>query len=344
MLAHRTSVQERLQQYWVMAFGLAALVLVANFWIARNGAAANPYAVLLLIPVAAAMMILPFKLGWSITVLTVIAQLGQLYIHSPNQHAMDMNHHYQAMVYGQVFAMLLLALTLHVLRRTIVNQERAIKRLHERQVRDEQLVAIGTAAAQFSHEIATPIQSIQLLLDEVATDPAAVTEIQQQTQRIHELLLAWREVAEAVREGRQTRLSIVELEQQLQDSMMLVRPDVDFVWQRGVVQQEQIIADHTLVPALLSLLHNAADSCQGNPVIVRSEIFRNNWQLSMINDADAPSIPAEQLGQSIQKSARGFGIGAMLSFVSIERFSGQVHWHHRAGQTHTQVTLPLAQS
>lgn len=344
MLARRTSVQERLRQSWVVALGLVVLVLLANFWIARTGAAANPYAVLLLIPVAAAMMILPFRLGWTITLLTVLAQLAQLSIHSPAQHAMDMNHHYQAMVFGQVFAMLLLALTLHVLRRIIVNQERAIKRLHERQVRDEQLVAIGTAAAQFSHEIATPIQSIQLLLDEVATDPTAAKEIQLQTQRIHELLLAWREVAEAVREGRQVRLSIAELERQLQDSMMLVRPDIDFVWQHGAVTEEQIIADHTLVPALLSLLHNAADSCQGNPVMVRSEITRSSWQLTMINDADAPTIPAEQLGQALQKSERGLGIGAMLSFVSIERFAGQVHWQHRDGKTHTQVTLPLAQS
>src|SRR5690554_5177007 len=227
------------------------VTVFANSFIWLNGAATNPYAVLILVPMAAAMLLLPFRLAWLIIVVGVLGQLTQLQAPLPTHHQMDT--HYRAMVYGQIFAALLLGITLHILRIRIVRQQQAIRALHQRQHRDEQLVTIGTAAAQFSHEVATPIQTIQFMLEDARQrfpNDDDLQRAEQQIRRIHNLLLDWRQVAEDVRTNRVLELPVTELVHQLRDAMLFARPDIRIDWHHEVLDSAFITADLTLLPAL----------------------------------------------------------------------------------------------
>ena len=327
---------------WLIAALLLVVTLTAHTLIWFHGAAANPYAVVLLVPIAVAMLLLPFGLAWLVVILTMAGQLMQLIAPLPGQQ--QMTAHYHAMVYGQLFAAGLLGLTLHYLRLRLERQELALHALHQRQARDEQLVAIGTAAAQFSHELGNPIQAIQLLLEQTLLDQPDNHELAQlgkQTQRLQQLLFDWREVAEDVRSQRQRYFSPQQLLQQVRDAWLLIRPDIAVRWhcQTGA---GQLLADRTLLPALLSLLQNAAQASADGSIDVYCECSNGHWHMSIVNrTVNAAGI--EQLGQGLVPSEQT-GAGALLSSATIARFNGSVRWQTTGHSVISRISLPLQQS
>jgi two-component system sensor histidine kinase RegB len=326
---------------------LLLVTLIANSFIWLNGAATNPYAVLILVPMAAAMLMLPFRLAWLVMVLGVLGQLLQLQAPLPTHHQMDT--HYRAMVYGQVFAALLLGVTLHILRIRIVRQQQAIRALHQRQHRDEQLVTIGTAAAQFSHEVATPIQTIQFMLEDARQrypNDEDLQRAEQQIRRIHNLLLDWRQVAEDVRVNRVLELQVNELVQQVRDALLIARPDIRVDWHDNEYPGWVVHADRTLIPALLSLLHNAADAAPlDSKIDVSTARTDDYWQMTICNEGTPlDALKARGLGKELLPSSRGVGAGAMLSYATFERFNGDVSWRAEQASTITEVRLPVSKA
>lgn len=289
------------------------------------------------------MLLLPFRLAWLIIVIGVLGQLTQLQAPLPTHHQMDT--HYRAMVYGQIFAALLLGITLHILRIRIVRQQQAIRALHQRQHRDEQLVTIGTAAAQFSHEVATPIQTIQFMLEDARQrypNDEDLQRAEQQIRRIHNLLLDWRQVAEDVRTNRILELQVNELVQQLRDALLIARPDIRVEWHDQDYLGCVVKADRTLLPAILSLLHNAADAAPlDSKIQVQTRFNDNQWHLSIRNQGEPlDALRKRGLGRELLPSSRGVGAGALLSYATFERFGGNVVWRVEQGDTLTEVILP----
>ncbi|WP_417666084.1 sensor histidine kinase [Pseudidiomarina sp.] len=315
------------------ALVLLTVIVIANTFIWLNGAAMNPYAVLIIVPMAATMLLLPIRLAWFVMVVGMLGQLLQL--QAPLPSADQINNHYRAMVYGQVFAALLLAITLHLLRVFIVRQQQAIRGQHQRQHRDEQLVTIGTAAAQFSHEVATPIQTIQFMLEDVRQrypNDEDLQRAEQQIRRIHNLLLDWRQVAEDVRTNRILELQVNDLVQQVRDALLIVRPDIRVMWRDDEQPGHVIRADRTLIPAILSLLHNAADAAPGDSKIeVRTEVHEQVWRMT---------IRKQGLGGELRSIRGGMGAGATLSYETFERFGGVVSWRTEQGNTVTELCMP----
>lgn len=327
---------------------LLTLTVAAHGVIWFHGAASNPYAVLVLVLMAAAMLLLPFHLAWCVMVAGVVGQLLQLQAPLPTMHSMDT--HYRAMVYGQVFAALLLGVTLHWLRWRLLKQQAALRAMHQRQHRNEQLVTIGTAAAQFSHEVATPIQTMQFMLEDARQrypNDVDLQRVEQQIRRIHNLLMDWREVAEDVRMHRVLELPVTELVHQLRDAMLIARPDIRIDWQHEVLDNAVITADRTLLPALLSLLHNAADAATLESKIKVVATIRGNqsgseWVLLIRNQvASNNAAKLRELGQQLQPSQQGVGAGTLLSYATLERFGGQVRWRLEHDEIVTEVTLPV---
>lgn len=315
----------------LVAVLLVLVTVLANWAIWLNGAATNPYAVLVLVPIAASMLVLPFRLAWLVVAVGVLEQVLQLKAALPAEPALE--DQYRAVVYGLVLATLLLAVTLHILRIRIVRQQQAIRALHQRQHRDEQLVTIGTAAAQFSHEVATPIQTIQFMLEDARQrypDDEDLQRAEQQIRRIHNLLLDWRQVAEDVRLDRVLELQVNELVQQVRDALLIARPDIRVIWHDDEHPGWIVQADRTLIPALLSLLHNAADAAPlDSKIEIQTALNENQWKMAVRSESRPNSTSKVQ----------AFG-GKLLSYATFERFEGTVSGYADGANIVTVVALP----
>ncbi|WP_051234748.1 sensor histidine kinase [Marinimicrobium agarilyticum] len=327
-------------------------ILLWNAVVWLTGGASNPFSALLLIPLALAFLTLPPILAAGLLVVSILCQLAQLNAMSDMSegHA-GMSGHFEAMVVGFVIAAVLLAMTLLYLRRQLRQREADLQRLREAQLRDEQLLAVGTAAAQLTHEMATPVQSVRLLLEELDAAPAEVaseqarrarTMMSQQLERIEGLLEDWRMIAEDVRERRLTLLTLEELQASLQKTLAITRPGDRIHWsQPQPLEGLQLRADRTLMPAVLSLLHNALDA--GGEVRVCSRVESGHWLLEIDNDGPlSPELQA-RLGAEFVPSESGFGVGARVSHATLERFGGRVLWSADNAGTRTRLTLPIAE-
>lgn len=335
---------------WVMLLLIVIEVTAINTLIAVNGAASNPFNAILLVPLVLGFMLLPYAHAAVALALSIGAQLSQLWLlPEHNHHDGQMLNHYYAMVGSFVLTALLMATVILYFRVLLARREQAIHALREKQLRDEQLLAIGTAAAQLSHDVATPVQSIRLLLEEVLEQQPQsdlILSLERQFQRVEQHLKNWREVADDVREKRLHPYQIEALWQSLQQLMAVARPESDITWKSTIAHSTQIIlADRTLLPALTSVIINACEAAayqQQRQVDIIASVQDKTWCLRICNEGEI--LSKEQvalLGSRLIPSQQGHGIGAVLSNATLEKFAGEVNWHQQANLMITTISLPL---
>ena len=333
--------------------GLACLLLLAeiaalNTVIALNGAATNPFSTVLLVPLVIGLMQLPMRWALMIIIASIVGQLTQLYLPRLHAHNAEMTAHAHSMITGFVLTSVLIAVVVAYFRLQLHRQNAALHTLRERQLRDEQLLAIGTAAAQLTHDAASPVQTIRLLLEEAQEIQSTVvlTELEEQFSRLEHMLAQWRQVADDVREARTTVFTSADIIRSLRHTIMLARPEAAIQW--PVVKQQSamsIVADRTLLPALTRILLNAceAGSKTAQPSVqIHLTRQADNWQLTIINAADpAQTSSLMYLGRRLVSSDSGSGAGAVLSNATIEKFGGRVYWFYDNGFVTTHITLPV---
>ncbi len=326
-------------------------IVLINWLIGLNGAASNPYAIILLIPLVAGLVQLPFRLATAVLLISTGAQLLQL-LASPASHHDGMAQHAANMVWSFAGTSVFIAAIIFYYRRQLRKRNAAIVALRETQLRNEQLLAIGTAAAQLTHDAATPVQTINLLLEEWrdSPDPALIKELSEQVSRLNGLLSDWREVADDVRESRTTTYRSSGLIKALRHSLTLARPEALIHWQT-CNSDCNIHADRTLLPALTNIVINACEEASGetdNGVSITQVVSTGQWTLRIANPLNnAPPEHAPVIGRQLVHSEKGNGVASVLTNATIERFGGKVSWEiidSRGTLTlETTVILPAEQ-
>ena len=317
---------------------------LVNLSIALNGAASNPFSSILLVPLVLSLMLLPFKAGFVVLAISILGQGLQLIVPATGHHSAMMQNHAQGMVLSFILTSLLVTTVIFYFRLQLGAKTAAIQQLRERQLRDEQLLAIGTAAAQLTHDAATPVQTMRLILEELADsrDIGLVSELESQFSQLEMLLKDWRDVADDVREARTTEFPPQELIRAIRHLLILARPEAQMNWPVKAPLNGRIQADRTLVPALANIVINACDAAKGEAVGVSTETDRSVCRITVTNPMSNDStLPTEPLGSRFVRSESGFGIGAVLSNATIEKYGGTVCWESSKNQVTTVIALPL---
>lgn len=315
---------------WLCFALLLTEIVAVNLLISHFGAATNPYAIVLLVPLVLALTLLPVTLAIVLLVCSIAGQLWQLYPMSAMAHH-DMAQHASSMVWGFVLTSLLLATVIGYFRWQLSQSNRAISELREKQLRNEQLLAIGTAAAQLTHDAASPIQTISLLLEEFdeTQNPDRLIDAREQVQRLSHALNEWRGVADDIRESRLIRYETAALLKAVRHNLLLARPEALIHWQNHK-QSAFITADRTLLPALTNVIINACEGDDGHArheVSVHTDLTNASWTLRIYNPVSQDQA-FDTLGRQIVQSDKGHGLGAVISNATIEKFSGTVTWQH----------------
>jgi len=167
--------------------------------------------------------------------------------------------------------------------------------------------------------------------------------MRQQLGRMEQLLADWRYIAEDLRERRLRPLSMAWVLRSVRELLLITRPGDKLLWEiLPQAQEVRVQADRTLIPAILSLVHNALDAARGSGVRVQAGLEAGHWRL-IISNGGEPLEPEVQsrLGTELLASEKGMGVGAALSNATLERFGGRVYWQSRDGQTWTRLELPV---
>ncbi|WPZ01482.1 sensor histidine kinase [Idiomarina sp. OXR-189] len=350
------------KQHWAVFVALVIDIALGNLWVAYNGGISNPFTSLLLIFIVIAFLLLPTALAVATLCISILGQVSQLELPSLLQakaielpHAMhpEMLQHAQGMLIGFVIAAMIIALSMYYLKRQWLQSEKAFQAMRERQLRDEQLLTIGAAAAQLTHDVATPVQSLRLLneeLQETNVDIELKRDFSEYLRQVELSLTQWREAADDVRSKRQRLYTAGEMSVQLQQLLRVVKPDAQLHWELPEsLRYCSVKADRTLFPAIANLIMNAIEASMRNgqaetEITFGDSTLEGQQQLViqiLDKGAGIHTSNQEKLGMSLSKSDTGMGVAAVISHATIERLNGKVSWQSNGNGTMTQVRLPI---
>ena len=328
-------------------------VLALTVFLYFTGGSTNPFAPLYLLPLTLTAASLPSRYSWSMVLITVACYSLLLfyYVPVPEMHGAH-DHGFRLHVLGMWLGFLLSALLIagFVVRMsmTVRRQDQKIADLREQQLRDEQILALGTLAAGAAHELGTPLSTLAIVINDMQAnepvDAATLSTMRQQVERCRTLLGS---ISASAGTTRAESGSGVRLDIHLQALINTwvgqrhgIQPHVEL---QGSEPAPRIVADLTLDQSLLNIFNNAADASPDDIHITA------NWtaQTLQLDVADRGSGLAQELldktGKTIYSTKQhGLGLGLFLSYTTLERMGGAVHLYNReGGGVLCRITIPL---
>ena len=320
-----------------------------------SGGVTNPFAPFYLLPLTLTAVSLPGGYAWAMVALTMgcYALLSRLHLPLPAVHAGHdggtVGLHELGMWSGFTFSALLIAGFGVQMGRSVRDRDRMIATLHEQQMQQDHVLALGTLAAGAAHELGSPLSTLAVVLKDVvpgeAIDHERLELLRAQVQRCKQILGS---LAASAGGWRAESGSATDLEHWL--SALLeswragragVHAELDL---DGPRPAPRLVIEQTLEHALLNVLNNAGDaSPQSVAVMARWSDEELLLEVCDRGSGIAPGI-GELLGTAgVSTKQEGMGLGLFLSFHTMRRFGGEVRLFEReGGGTRCRVRLPLA--
>jgi two-component system sensor histidine kinase RegB len=231
--------------------------------------------------------------------------------------------------------------------RSINQRELAIAAYRENLLKQEQVTSLGVASAQVTHQLATPIATVQLLADELSEEfpnNAIINDMQSQLLRCTDSLNAFRTMVFDIKEQTIVATNVGNLLANLLDNLRVNYPEINVELVEQQPTNTEIMADASLLPAILNLINNAVRATKANDsdkITLISEVGSQNWQFTIRDYGVGFSLEKlVQLGVKPVSSEQGLGMAVFLSHASLERLGGKLALtnHHQGGAL---VTLSL---
>ena len=313
-----------------------------------SGGATNAFVSLLLIPIAISAVSLSFyQMIWVafVAILTYSLLLWAMPMHV--MHG-NMEGHFIGMWLNFLFTAVVVTLVVGQLAQLIRIKQTTIAQFREEQLKQERIMALGVAAAQVTHDLATPLATITLLVDEFkeqqAYDEQLVETLSKQVKRCNQNLHCFRDTVAQIKSNSRYQLSSEKLLKQLKHHCYLTYPDMMFTFEQ---QHAAVIlaADGALLPAIANIIDNAVQASQSNKqtcIRLTACVKQQQWQL-IIRDFGAGFLAQQNklLGTMPMSSESGLGISVLLSNASLERLSGKLELTNYEQGAQVTISLPI---
>jgi len=309
-----------------------------------TGGYANPFISLLLAPLILAAVTLPPLHAWLMAlwvgaIYTVLMRFYQpLQIQVSPEAAVDM--HLSGMWLNFLLTAALVAAFAGRQAATLRRRDAELAQAREQRLRDEQLFALGLQAATAAHDLATPMSSVRITLDELRRDYAGDDELDPSLALLSDQVLRMQAVLERLGNAARARTaSQAEAGQPMPTRAWLLRTleRWGLMWpqvQVRLLAEEALplLEDDPALEAVLIVLLNNAAQASPKAVILRARRVGQVLHLE-VEDSGA--------GLS-QGKAEGWGVGLDLARAALERMGGSLDIGESAsGGVIARVLLPL---
>ena len=321
-----------------------------------SGGSTNPFVSLYLLPIIIAAITLPALYAWGLTLASVAAYSLLLLFYLPlnmPHNAMAFNLHVVGMWINFIVSAVLIAFFVSRMAASIRSRDQALAQARENNLRDEQIVALGSLAAGAAHELSTPLATMAVVTGELQREYGGNPALADSLQILRQQVAVCKTIlTQLTTEGGATRAEGGRLQavdaylDELVERWQLMRPSVRLNTQwHGVRQAPQIVADATLDQALLNLFNNAADSGSARVDLV-ADWHSSTLNLEILDRGTGFDQAAMQRAGEVFFTTRqaqgGLGLGLFLANATLERLGGSVRMLPRdGGGARVVVSLPL---
>ena len=328
---------------------ICADILFLSLLLFFSGGATNSFVSLLLIPIAIAAVTLTPILLALVAFLAILSYSVLLwYLPMSVMHG-NMQGHFIGMGINFLFSALVVAIVVGKMARSINQRELAIAAYRENLLKQEQVTSLGVASAQVTHQLATPIATVQLLADELSEDfpdNEIINDMQSQLTRCSDSLDAFRAMVFDIKEQTIVATNIGDLLSNVLDNLRVNYPEINVELVEQQPKNIEIMADAALLPAILNLINNAVRATKANnsnKITLISQVGSDNWQFIIRDYGVGFTLEKlEKLGVKPVNSEQGLGVAVFLSHASLERLGGKLALtnHHQGGALVT-LSLPV---
>jgi two-component system sensor histidine kinase RegB len=328
---------------------ICADILFLSLLLFFSGGATNAFVSLLLIPIAiAAVTLTPYLLAL-VAFLAIGSYSILLWFLPMSVMHGNMKGHFIGMGINFLFSALVVALVVGKMARSINERELAIAAYRENLLKQDQVTSLGVASAQVTHQLATPITTVQLLADELNEDfpdNSIVADMQSQLKRCSDSLDAFRTMVFSIKEQTSTSSTVNNLIDEILENLRVNYPDIDVELIKKHQDDVTIMADASLLPAILNLINNAIRATKmndANKITLTSQVGEGNWQFIIRDYGLGFTLgKLKQLGIKPVSSEQGLGMAVFLSHASLERLGGKlVLTNHHQGGALVTLSLPV---
>lgn len=332
-----------------------------------SGGATNPFTFFFLIPLAIAATVIPGLRTWILTAITMALYTLLLKFYIPLSYQMhdhqsmagrsgEFSQHVLGMWFGFMVSALLLSWFVTHLAQELKQRDQAIAEARQRELRDQQMVTLGTLAAGTAHELGTPLASLAIVAGDI-TDGFSREQhpelyeqqniLREQIQRCKKILSVLSDSSGEARADAGHLMSADAFLQKILEQWKQQRPQAVFSTQAWTLPDTlQLLYDKTISQALINLLNNADDATR-DPVEIRAEQQQDQLVIEIRDSGEGLSDEQIALAgeTSFSNKPDGMGIGLFLAITTIRRSGGDIRFKRRQPSgTETIIRLPLIQT
>jgi len=333
---------------------ICADIIFLSLLLFFSGGATNAFVSLLLIPIAIAAVTLTPILLTIVASLAIISYSILLWSLPMSVMHGNMQGHFIGMGINFLFSALVVAIVVGKMARSINQQELAIAAYRENLLKQEQVTSLGVASAQVTHQLATPIATVQLLADELSEDfpdNDIVIDMQSQLTRCRDSLSEFRAMVFDIKEQVIKAVNCQQLFDEITDNVQVNNPEISLELQKNtslITEKDiSVMADAALLPAILNLINNAIRATKANEsqsLSLTSQVINDNWQFTIRDYGKGFTLKKlNELGVKPVNSNQGFGMAVFLSHASLERLGGKLALtNHQDGGALVTLSLPIS--
>ncbi len=234
-------------------------------------------------------------------------------------------------------------------------REANLAKAREKEIRNEQLVAIGTLAAGTAHALGTPLSTMSVLLtelDKLDADRMDMNEIKddisllkQQVNRckqsLSDLTGYYNKTGTALSES----IPLGSFAKDVQEYIVNVHPAANVTFLSDCPPSINIASELSLKHAIINIIENSIKAAVDR-VTVEFRVITKSEAIEIVISDDGPGIPPEvieNVGEPfISLRQDGMGIGIFLANAAIQKLNGSIELHNlKTGGAQTSIKLPL---
>ena len=334
---------------------LLADILFFSVLLYFSGGASNPFVSYYLIPISIAAITVSrrYSILIAVTALSAYSLLLKYYVSiaaiAPSSHhgASNGSLHVLGMWANFAVSAGIIIYFISRMASALKIQEQALALQREAELRNEQLLAVGTLAAGTAHELGTPLNTMKLLVDDMLSgtpDNQDAILLNQQIEQCKSTLKQLLTTAEQSQSKRLESQSVQSYFAAILERWQLMRPHLQAKINFADSPPSSAVFEPTIAQSILNLLNNAADASQNVDVNLSWNATRANIEIRDYGKGlDLGEV--DRLGQAfVTDKADGLGLGLFLSQATLTRFGGSVSLQNAADSergTLTQIVLPL---
>jgi two-component system, sensor histidine kinase RegB len=329
-----------------------------------SGGATNPLTFFYLIPLAIAATVIPGRYTWMLTMITIVLYSLLLEFYIPlsyqvhdHQHMQpgnsQFNQHVLGMWFGFLVSSLLVTWFITYLAQELKSRDIAISEARQRELRDQQMVTLGTLAAGTAHELSTPLATLAIVTGELTDgfDAQKHEELFENQQILRDQIARCKDIlsvlSESAGEARADEGYLIPAEDFIDQTIhhwQSLRDGMLFELNKAAMPHHaRLLFDKTISQSVINLLNNAAE-VSTDSIQINTQIQQDMLEIEIIDSG--PGMSDEQIQMagetSFSDKPHGMGIGLFLAISTLRRSGGSVQFErltHRG--TSTLITMPL---